>query len=119
MENNIFSLSWAFAELIILKIITRIFSAIPNAMATTNTVLSCPINGRFVIADTGLNQRASIISSNPNTLPNINPKNMEKIPAMEIIPARLIFFVRYRIPPIAKRQKPWPRSPNMAPNINV
>ena len=91
----------------------------PNAMATTNTVLSCPINGRFVIASTGLNQCACITSSNPKILPNMNPKNVENSPAMDMIPARLIFLIRYKSPPNTNRHKPWPTSPNIAPKINV
>ena len=87
----------------------------PKATATINTVFSCPINGRFVIASTGFNHNAGITSSKPNTLPNINPNAIEKIPATDIIPARFIFFVKYRIPPIANRQKPCPTSPNMKP----
>lgn len=54
-----------------------------------------------------------------NGLPNINPKNIEKSPATDMIPARFIFFVRYRIPPITNRQNPCPTSPNMAPKIKV
>ena len=59
-----------------------------------NTVFSWPMNGRFVIASTGLSHMAGRTSSNPNTLPNMNPKNAEKIPAMEMIPARFAFFIR-------------------------
>ena len=55
---------------------------IPMPMATvmTKTVLSLPIKGRVVIAWPGRIQTASRISSNPKTLPNRNPKMVEKNP---------------------------------------
>ena len=89
-----FSVSRARMALTMWNNITRMFSAIPKAMATTNTVFSCPIKGRSVIALTGRSHLAGRISSNPNTLPNINPKKVEKSPATEMIPARFAFFVR-------------------------
>ena len=46
--------------------------------------------GTFIMASIGLNHTGSIISSNPKTLPNMKPKNVEKIPAQLMIPARSI-----------------------------
>ena len=86
------------------------------AMATTNTVFNFPINGRSVIASCGLNHIASIISSNPNTLPNSTPNMVEKNPQQEIMPARRIFLNLYSKNPPIRRQSPCPASPNIKPN---
>ena len=92
LENQMFSVSFALMALRMWKIMDRIFRPIPKAIATMNTVLSCPINGRLVMASIGRSQRACIMSSNPNTLPNINPKKAEKRPATDMMPTRLMFF---------------------------
>ena len=63
---------------------------IPKPIAIINTVFSFPIKGTFIMASIGLNHTGSIISSNPKTLPNMKPKNVEKIPAQLMIPARSI-----------------------------
>ena len=70
------------------RIMATIMRAIPKATATMNTVFSLPTKGRVVIWSMGRSHSGSIISSNPKTLPNINPKMVEKIPAVAMIPAR-------------------------------
>jgi hypothetical protein len=65
---------------------------IPKATDTIKTVFSFPIKGSVVIWSIGLSQRGLITSSNPNILPNINPKIVEKMPAVAIIPARGAFL---------------------------
>ena len=99
-----------------LRIIHKRMIPIPMATAATNTVFSLPMKGRFVMASWGLSHTASMISSNPKTLPKSSPNMVENTPQQEMIPARRIFLNRYsRNPPIS-RHSPCPASPNMNPN---
>ena len=85
-------MSWFLKDVAMLRIIVKRMTAMPRAMATTNTVFKRPTNGRSVMASVGRSHRAGITSSNPNTLPNRNPKIVEKKPQQEMMAARLIFL---------------------------
>ena len=89
----------ALILLMILRIIAIIINPIPNAIVTINIVFNLPTRGSFVILEIGLIHTGLIISSNPKTEPNMNPNNVEKIPATDIMPARLICFTLYNTNP--------------------
>ena len=80
-------------ELIMLKIIHTRMIPIPKPMAIINTVFNFPIKGTVAMASMGRSHFGSITSSKPKKLPNINPKNVEKIPAQLMIPARSMCLI--------------------------
>ena len=72
-------------------IVTRVRN-IPKTIAHTRIVLIEPTPGSVIISSRGLSQSAGMTSSNPKILPNMNPNIVEKIPAIEMIPARSLCF---------------------------